>query len=209
MGDHGADVCHSVLITCAYYVIKPTNSLPVLRPFFWKTKNKKQKRFLNWLSRTRSHLNDGFHHMTEAAVSERSKTKCADTHQKMYHQSSAQISGARGWTRIEFLTLQKKNKTFHGSHASQNFEGMKEMLGRWYFPVTKVHVIMKKSRRQHGRARLSHKVLSQWTASDAIASCRQFVEHFKHSPLAYSCLQDLQIEIPTSPKRLQQDIKSR
>lgn len=40
-------------------------------------------------------------------------------------------------------------------------------------------------------------------------SGRQVVGHFKHSPLAYSRLQDIHLEMNMQPKRLQQDVKTR
>ncbi len=50
-------------------------------------------------------------------------------------------------------------------------------------------------------------LLSQRAVS--VASGRQIVGHFKHSPLAYSRLQDIQLEMNMPPKRLQQDVKTR
>ena len=45
--------------------------------------------------------------------------------------------------------------------------------------------------------------------SDAIEIGKQIVRHFKHSPLAYSQLQDIQVQMQMQPKRLQQDVKTR
>ncbi|KAI2661002.1 Zinc finger BED domain-containing protein 4 [Labeo rohita] len=47
------------------------------------------------------------------------------------------------------------------------------------------------------------------SVSDAIAAGRHTVGYFKHSPLAYSQLQDIQLEMNVEPKRLQQDIRTR
>lgn len=52
-------------------------------------------------------------------------------------------------------------------------------------------------------------LLLQRPVADAVASRRQIVGHFKHSPLAYSRLQDIQLEMNMQPKRLQQDVKTR
>ena len=52
-------------------------------------------------------------------------------------------------------------------------------------------------------------VLSQRAVSDALANGRKIVGHFKHSPKAYSSLEDLQIELNVTPKRLQQDVQTR
>uniref|UniRef100_UPI0037E9BABF ribitol-5-phosphate transferase FKTN isoform X2 n=1 Tax=Semicossyphus pulcher TaxID=241346 RepID=UPI0037E9BABF len=52
-------------------------------------------------------------------------------------------------------------------------------------------------------------LLSQRSVSDAVASCQHIVGHFKHSPLAYSRLHDIQIQMQMQPKRLQQDVRTR
>ena len=52
-------------------------------------------------------------------------------------------------------------------------------------------------------------LLSQRNVSDTIANCRQIVGHFKHSPLAYSRLHDIQLQMQMEPKRLQQDVRTR
>jgi len=52
-------------------------------------------------------------------------------------------------------------------------------------------------------------LLSQQSLIDAIASARKIVGHFKHSPLAYSRLADIQREFQMPLKRLQQDVKTR
>lgn len=52
-------------------------------------------------------------------------------------------------------------------------------------------------------------LLSQRSVSDTIANCRQIVGHFKHSPLAYSRLHDIQLQMQMEPKRLQQDVRTR
>ncbi|GAA6088508.1 zinc finger BED domain-containing protein 4-like [Tachysurus ichikawai] len=48
-------------------------------------------------------------------------------------------------------------------------------------------------------------LLKQRSISDVIASARKIVGHFKHSPLAYSRLQDLQCEFQMPLKHLQQN----
>lgn len=52
-------------------------------------------------------------------------------------------------------------------------------------------------------------LLSQRSVSDAIAGARKIVGHFKHSPSSYSSLEDIQRELQTPVKRLQQDVKTR
>lgn len=106
-------------------------------------------------------------------------------------------------------------------------EKLKEMLDQWHIPWTKVHVIlrdnasnMKKAMDNMGARSLgcfahtlqlvvNEGLLSQRSVSDATASCRQIVGHFKHSPLAYSRLHDIQLQMQMQPKRLQQDVRTR
>lgn len=100
------------------------------------------------------------------------------------------------------------------------------MLDGWKTPISKVHGIlrdnasnMKKAMDDLGVPSLgcvahllqlvvNEGLLSQRRVSDAIASVRKIVEHFKHSPLAYSRLMDIQREVQMSLKRLQQDVKT-
>lgn len=117
---------------------------------------------------------------------------------------------------------------FRGSHTSDAIAAaLKEMLDKWQIPLSKVHVILRDNASNMRKAMNSMGVrslgcfahtmqlvvneglLSQRTVSDAVASGRQIVGHFKHSPLAYSRLQDIQLELNIQPKRLQQDVKTR
>ncbi|KAK0150274.1 Transmembrane protein 184B [Merluccius polli] len=52
-------------------------------------------------------------------------------------------------------------------------------------------------------------LLAQRAVSDAIANGRKIVTHFKHSPKAYSELEDVEEELNIEPKRLQQDVQTR
>ncbi len=101
------------------------------------------------------------------------------------------------------------------------------MLDGWKIPIAKVHVIlrdnasnMKKVMDDLGVPSLgcvvhslqlvvNEGLLSQRSVSDAIASARKIVGHFKHSPLAYSRLEDIQHEFQMPLNRLQQDVKTR
>ena len=122
--------------------------------------------------------------------------------------------------------LQAKN--FHGSHTRDTIlAAMKEMLNQFHIPLNKVQVIlrdnasnMKKAMDKMGVRSLGcfahtlqlvvdEGLLSQRSVSDAIAVGRHIVGHFKHSPLAYSRLQDIQLQIQMQPKCLQQDVKTR
>ena len=52
-------------------------------------------------------------------------------------------------------------------------------------------------------------LLSQRSVADAVAVGRKIVGHFKHSDLAYSRLEDIQLQINQPTKRLQQDVQTR
>lgn len=52
-------------------------------------------------------------------------------------------------------------------------------------------------------------LLSQQSVSDAIAIGRQIMGHFKHTPLAYSRLQGIQLQMQMQLKCLHQDVKTR
>ncbi|KAI2655629.1 Zinc finger BED domain-containing protein 4 [Labeo rohita] len=122
--------------------------------------------------------------------------------------------------------LQAKN--FHGSHTSDTISAaIKEMLDQWHIPLNKVHLILRDNASNIKKAMdnmgvrslgcfahtlqlvVNEGLLSQRSVSDAIAIGRQIVGHFKHSPLAYSRLQDIQLQMQMQPKRLQQDVKTR
>ncbi len=52
-------------------------------------------------------------------------------------------------------------------------------------------------------------LLSQRSVTDTLANTRKIIGHFKHSPLAYSRLEDIQIDLKMEVKRLQQDVQVR
>lgn len=56
---------------------------------------------------------------------------------------------------------------------------------------------------------VSEGLQSQRTITDAVATDRRIVTHFKHSSLAYSKLQAIQEELGQTTKRLQQDVTTR
>ncbi|XP_077063451.1 zinc finger BED domain-containing protein 4-like [Siphateles boraxobius] len=119
-------------------------------------------------------------------------------------------------------------REFRGSHTGDFImAAIEEMLREWKINKNKVHVIlrdnaknMKKAMDQLGVASLGcfahtlqlivHEgLLSQRSVSDALANGRKIVGHFKHSPLAYARLEDIQVELNMHPKRLQQDVRTR
>ncbi|XP_016392202.1 zinc finger BED domain-containing protein 4-like isoform X1 [Sinocyclocheilus rhinocerous] len=52
-------------------------------------------------------------------------------------------------------------------------------------------------------------LLSQRSVTETLANARKIVGHFKHSPLAYSRLEDIQMDLNMDIKRLQQDVQTR
>ncbi|XP_073722443.1 zinc finger BED domain-containing protein 4-like [Misgurnus anguillicaudatus] len=119
-------------------------------------------------------------------------------------------------------TLQAK--PFRGSHTSQAIaNALNGMLQTWCIPKTSVHVVLRDNAKNmikgmndaglpslpcaaHTLQLVVHEgLLSQKSVADALAIGRKIVGHFKHSPLAYSRLEDIQLEIGQPAKRLQQD----
>ncbi len=52
-------------------------------------------------------------------------------------------------------------------------------------------------------------LLSQCSVTDTRANPMKIIGHFKHSPLACSHLEDIQIDLKMEVKRLQQDVQVR
>lgn len=52
-------------------------------------------------------------------------------------------------------------------------------------------------------------LLSQRSVTDTLANARKIVGHFKHSQLAYSRLEDIQMDLNMDIRRLQQDVQVR
>ncbi|XP_035992599.1 zinc finger BED domain-containing protein 4 [Fundulus heteroclitus] len=119
-------------------------------------------------------------------------------------------------------------REFRGSHTANAITAaMEHMLLAWKIDKKRVHVVlrdnaanMKKAMDQLGVPSLGcfahtlqlvvqHGLLAQRAVSDAIANGRKIVTHFKHSPKAYSKLEDVEEELNVEPKRLQQDVKTR
>ncbi|XP_076828944.1 zinc finger BED domain-containing protein 4-like [Brachyhypopomus gauderio] len=129
------------------------------------------------------------------------------------------------------FTLQKAvlhAKQFHGSHTGESIAtALEEMLNVWKIPKSKVHVILRdnasnmiKAMDRLGLASLgcfahtlqlvvNEGLLAQRNVSDALAIGRKIVGHFKHSPQAYSRLEDIQMELNMPLKRLMQDVRTR
>lgn len=117
---------------------------------------------------------------------------------------------------------------FRGSHTAEYIQqSMENMLNNWGIDKQHVHVIvrnnaanMKKAKRDmavpsvgcvaHSCQLCVHEgLLSQHSVSDTLANARMILGHFKHSPLAYSRLEDIQMDLKMDVKRLQQDVQTR
>ncbi|KAJ3602935.1 hypothetical protein NHX12_030679 [Muraenolepis orangiensis] len=120
------------------------------------------------------------------------------------------------------------SQEFPGSHtAAALATAFENMFQTWNIPKEKVHVILRDNARNMVKAMkdagwqslgcMAHTlqlavhegVLSQRSISDIAAIGRRIVGHFKHSPLAYSRLQNVQKDLSQTPKRLQQDVATR
>ena len=119
-------------------------------------------------------------------------------------------------------------REFRGSHTANAIsDAMGHMLRAWNIDKKKVHVILRDNAANMRKAMdqlevaslgcfahtlqlvVQHGLLAQRAVSDAIANGRKIVTHFKHSPKAYSELEDVEEELNVEPKRLQQDVKTR
>lgn len=94
------------------------------------------------------------------------------------------------------------------------------MLNAWKIEKSKVHVILRDNAsntvKVMGRLEVASLgrfaytlqlivnkgLLSQHCVSDVLANGRKIGGHFKHSPLAYSRLEDIQLELNMPPKHL-------
>lgn len=119
-------------------------------------------------------------------------------------------------------------REFRGSHTAGRIEqAIEDMLNNWGIDKKRVHVILRDNAANMKRAMLdlgvpsvgcvAHSLqlvvheglLSQRSVTDTLANARKIVGHFKHSPLAYSHLEDIQMELNMDVKRLKQDIRVR
>lgn len=120
------------------------------------------------------------------------------------------------------------SQEFTGTHsASAISEAFEKMFETWKIDKTRVHAVVRDNARNMTKAMtdsglasfgcMAHTlqlaihdgVFSQRSITDVVAICRKIVGHFKHSPLAYSRLQAVQIQLGMKPKRLQQDVSTR
>ncbi|KAJ4926449.1 hypothetical protein JOQ06_008622 [Pogonophryne albipinna] len=103
----------------------------------------------------------------------------------------------------------------------------KEMLAKWDIDNDKVHVVMRDNAANMKKAFADMGVqslgcfahtlqlvviqglLAQRSIIDAVANARKLVGHFKHSPKAYSILEDIQKDLHMPTQRLQQDVSVR
>ncbi|KAM3875860.1 zinc finger BED domain-containing protein 4-like [Diretmus argenteus] len=117
---------------------------------------------------------------------------------------------------------------FRGAHTAERIkEAIQGMLDSWGIDKSRVHVIVRDNARNMKKAMddmgvqsvgcLTHTLqlavheglLSQRSVVDTLATARKIIGHFKHSPLAYSRLEDIQRDLKMDVKRLQQDVQVR
>lgn len=134
------------------------------------------------------------------------------------------------WIDVDFNLIKAvlHSQEFTGSHtASAISEEFEKMFDKWKIDKSKVHAVVRDNARNMVKAMsdmglvsfgcvahtlqlaIHDAVLCQRSVSDVVASCRKIVGHFKHSPLAYSRLFDLQVQFGIKIKRLQQDVSTR
>ncbi|XP_038160178.1 zinc finger BED domain-containing protein 4-like [Cyprinodon tularosa] len=140
------------------------------------------------------------------------------------------ISLTAQWVDKDF-TLQRAvlhAKQFRGSHTSQAIADVfDEMLRKWGVPKTLIHVVLRDNAKNMIKAMtdaglqslpcfahtlqlvVNEGLLVQRSVTDAVAIGRKIVRHFKHSTLAYSRLEDIQLQLNQPTKRLQQDVQTR
>ncbi len=115
--------------------------------------------------------------------------------------------------------------------TSQTAERVKQanegMLNSWGIEKQWVHVILQDNARNMKKAMddmgvpsmhcvvhtlqlvMHEDLLSQRSVTDTLANARKIIGHFRHSPSAYSCLEDIQIDLKMEVKCLQQDVQVR
>ncbi len=121
---------------------------------------------------------------------------------------------------------------FRGSHTAERVkQAIEGMLNSWGIEKQQVHVILRDNARNMQKAMddmgvlsmrcvthtlqlvMHEGLLSQHSVKDTLVSTRKITGHFKHSSLAYSCLEDIQIDLKIKRKkkvkRLQQDVQVR
>ncbi|XP_060768344.1 zinc finger BED domain-containing protein 4-like [Neoarius graeffei] len=115
-----------------------------------------------------------------------------------------------------------------GSHTADNLRAkFEKMMAEWNIDKKRVHVVLRDNARNMTKAlddcnfaslpcmahtlqlAVNEGLQSQRAITDAVATGRRIVTHFKHSPLAYSKLHVIQEELGQPKKRLQQDVPTR
>lgn len=119
-------------------------------------------------------------------------------------------------------------RNFPGSHTGESIAVMfAEMLSEWAIKKEQVHVIVRDNASNMVKAMcdggyndlgcfahtlqliIHDGVLSQRTVIDTLAICRKIVGHFKHSPLAYTRLKQIQERLELPCHCLKQDEPTR
>ncbi|XP_051809821.1 zinc finger BED domain-containing protein 4-like [Acanthochromis polyacanthus] len=131
----------------------------------------------------------------------------------------------------DYFKLQKAilhAKQFRGSHTGQAIaDEFDVMLQTWAINKSAVHVVLRDNAKNMVKAMrdvellilpcvahtlqlaVKEGLLAQRNVADAVAVGRKIVGHFKHSALAYSQLEDIQVQLNQPVKRLQQDVPTR
>ncbi|KAK0134574.1 Zinc finger BED domain-containing protein 4 [Merluccius polli] len=112
------------------------------------------------------------------------------------------------------------SQEFTGTHSAAAIsEAFEKMFQMWNIDKTRVHAVVRDNARNMTKAMMDSGLASfgcmahtlQLAVHDGVFSQRSVTDVvvFKHSPLAYSRLQAVQIQLGMKPKRLQQDISTR
>ena len=125
--------------------------------------------------------------------------------------------------KFELKRVVLHSQEFPGSHTADAIaKAFTYMFQAWGIPKEKVHVILRDNASNMAglpslpymahtlQLAVNEGILAQRAVIDVIATGRRIVGHFKHSPLAYSRLFDIQKKSnPQHLKRLQQDVPTR
>lgn len=129
---------------------------------------------------------------------------------------------------FKLMTAVLHAREFRGSHTAEHVrQEIEEMIEGWKIEKQRVHVVLRDNASNMRKAMdemgvrslgcIAHTLhlivheglLSQRSVCDTLTIARKIVGHFKHSPLAYSRLEDIQVELKMPRKRLLQDVQVR
>ncbi|KAK0131379.1 Zinc finger BED domain-containing protein 4 [Merluccius polli] len=141
---------------------------------------------------------------------------------------SSDYAQSNGTVDFKLQKILLHSQEFRGSHtAAAISDAFANMFDTWHIDPSKVHAIVSDNARNMTKAieesqlkgiwcmahtlhlAVNEGVLSQRSVKDVLAIGRRIVGHFKHSQLAYSCLQSMQDQFGTPIKWFQQDVSTR